>query len=411
MVLFLLLISTLADQIAVYVGNDIILLSEVRENAAFLANDPATQTVFTNTEELREYVIDELISRKMLLLEADAESITVSRDEIAHRVDQMIAGIKQRFPSEADFYKALEEQHLTVDDLRKNYEDNLRTQMIMQQLVQKKLATKIMITPIAVNKFYDEFKDSIAVLPGRAKLSHILLPIRPSEAQLQKGFERALEVYKLLLAGGDFSIIAQEFSDDENSRKKGGMLGKISRGETLEEFEQVVFNLKPGVVSQPFITRLGYHIVEVLNKGSGWVLARQILIKVNVTRADTLRTENVAKRLSELITQGADFDSLAKIYSEDPNIDLGEFYIEQLTPPFDKVVKELDEGQLSEPVLTPYGYHLIYIKEKVPERFLSLEEMRDQIYQYLYQQELQKYYAQLLEELKERTFIKIFETL
>jgi peptidyl-prolyl cis-trans isomerase SurA len=405
------LISTLADQIAVCVGNDVILLSEVKANAAFLANDPATQTVFTNTDELRKYVIDELISRKVLTLEADAESITVSPDEIARRVDQMIAGVRQRFPSEEDFYKALDEQNLTVDDLRKNYENNLRTQLIMQQLVQKKLATKIMITPIAVNKFYEEFKDSIAVLPGRAKLSHILLPIRPNEAELQEGFEKAMEVYKLLLAGGDFGIIAQEFSDDENSNKKGGMLGKINRGETLEEFERIVFSLKPGVISQPFVTRLGYHIVEVLNKGTDWVLARQILIKVEITRADTLRTENLAKKIRELIIDGADFDSLAKIYSEDPTIDLGEFYINQLTPPFDTVVKKLDEGQLSEPVLTPYGYHLIYVKEKVPERFLSLEEMRDQIYQYLYQQELQKYYTQLIEDLKEKTFIKVFETM
>lgn len=409
MFLLIFVISALADQVATYVGNDVILQSEVEENATFLANDPATQTVFSNPDELRDYVINELISRKILLLEAETESITVSQEEIAHRVDQMIEGVKERFPSEADFFKALQEQNLTVDDLKHNYENNLRTQMIMQQLVQKKLATKIMITPIAVKKFYEEFKDSIAILPGRAKLSHILLPIRPSEAQLQKGFEIALDVYKLLLAGGDFAVIAQEFSEDENSRNRGGMLGKINRGETLEEFEQIVFTLTPGVVSQPFITRLGYHVVEVLNKGTGWVLARQILIKVAVTRADTLRTKNIAKKLGDLIEQGADFDSLASIYSEDPNIDLGEFYIDQLTAPFDEVVKVLEEGQLSEPVITPYGYHLLYIKEKVPERFMSLDEIRDQIYQYLYQQELQIYYTQLLDDLKQKTFIKIFE--
>ena len=409
MFLFIFVISTLADQVAVCVGNDVILQSEVEENATFLANDPAAQTVFSNPDELRDYVIDELISRKILLLEAETESITVSQEEIAHRVAEMIESVKKRFPSEADFFKALQEQNLTVDDLKHNYENNLRTQMIMQQLVQKKLATKIMITPIAVKKFYEEFKDSIAILPGRVKLSHILLPIRPSKAQLQKGFESALDVYKLLLGGGDFAVIAQEFSEDENSRNRGGMLGKINRGETLEEFEQIVFTLKPGVVSQPFITRLGYHVVEVLNKGTGWILARQILIKVAVTRADTLRTENIANRLGDLIEQGADFDSLARAYSEDPNFDLGEFYIDQLTPPFDEVVKKLDEGQLSEPIITPYGYHLIYIKEKVPERFMSLDEMRDQIYQYLYQEELQIYYAQLLDDLKQRTFIKIFE--
>jgi peptidyl-prolyl cis-trans isomerase SurA len=411
MLVLIFIISTLADQVAAYVGNDIILLSEVEENARFLASDPASQQVFADEAELWNYVINELISRKLFLIEAEVESISVEKEEIRLRVDQMIEDVKNRFPSEADFYKALEEQGLNLDDLKYNYENNLRTQTIMQRLVQKKLATKIMITPIAVNRFYEEFKDSIAILPGRAKLSHILLPIRPSEDELKKGFERALNVYNLLMSGGDFSIIAQEFSEDENSRKRGGMLGRIKRGETLEEFEAVIFNLNPGTVSQPFPTRLGYHIAEVLNKGPDWVLVRQILIKVEITKADTLRYEDFASKLAGLIKQGADFDSLANLYSEDPNIDLGEFYIDQLTAPFDEVVKKLKQGEVSEPVLTPYGYHLLYIKEKVPEKFLTLEEMRDQIYQYLYQQELQKYYTQLIEELKQKTFVKIFETL
>ena len=408
MLILFFVISTLADQIAADVGNDIILQSEVEETANFLANEPATQKPFTNPEELRNYVINELISRKLLLIEAEVESVTVANEELINRVNQMLENVKSRFPSEADFYKALEEQNLTVDDLKKNYEDNLRTQMIMQKIVQKKLATKIMITPIAVKKFYDENRDSIAILPGRAKLSHILLPVRPGEDELKKGFEKALEVYKLLLAGGDFSTIAQEFSQDENSKNRGGMLGRVKKGETLEEFEKVVFNLKPGSVSQPFPTRLGYHIVDVLNRENDWVLLRQILIKVEVSKADTLRSEKLAQQLRDLISKGANFDSLAKTYSGDPNIDLGEFYINQLTPPFDVVVKKLDQGQVSEPILTPYGYHIVYIKEKVPERMMTFDEIRDQIYQFLYQQELQKYYTQLIEELKQKTFIKIF---
>lgn len=265
-----------------------------------------------------------------------------------------------------------------------------------------------MISPIAVKRFYEENKDSIANRPARAKLSHILMFIKPSENESRKGFEEALDVYKLLYTGGDFSVLAQEFSEDENSKYKGGMLGKIRRGETMEEFEGIVFNLKPGTISQPFPTRLGYHIVEVLNKGSDWVLLRQILIKVNVTRADTLRTERLANKLCELISEGADFDSLASIYSDDPNIDLGEFYINQLSPPVDEIVKNLEQGQLSEPISTPYGLHQMYLREKISESPLTYEELRDQIYQYLYQQEFQKYFAQLIEDLKEKTFIKIF---
>jgi parvulin-like peptidyl-prolyl isomerase len=180
----------------------------------------------------------------------------------------------------------------------------------------------------------------------------------------------------------------------------------VYKRQTIEDFEAIVFDLKPGTVSQPFPTRLGYHIVEILNKGPDWVLLRQILIKVEISRQDTLRVERQANELKELVMQGADFDSLAKQYSKDPSIDLGEFYVDRLTPPFNEVVKDMAEGEVSEPILTPYGYHLLYVREKVPQRMLSFEELRDQIMQYLYQQEVQEKYDELIGELKQRTFVK-----
>lgn len=407
MIVLIFIISTLAEQIAAYVGDDVILESELRENMRFLANDPVAQQMFTSTDELRDYVLNEIISQKLILVEAENESISVTKEEIEPRITQMIEDIKEKYPSEADFLKALQEQGLTLKDLKVNYEENLKTKLIMQKLIENKFSG-IMISPIAVKRFYEENKDSIANRPARVKLSHILMFIKPGEAESRKGFDEALDVYKLLYTGGDFSILAQEFSEDENSKYKGGMLGKIKKGETMEEFEGIVFKLKPGTISQPFPTRLGYHIVEVLNKGADWVLLRQILIKVKVTKADTLSTENFSNKLGELIDQGADFDSLAQIYSDDPNIDLGEFYINQLSPPMDEIVKNLEPGQLSEPLLTPYGFHQIYLREKISEEPLTFEELRDQIYQYLYQQDLQKYFTQLIEELKEKTFIKIF---
>jgi peptidyl-prolyl cis-trans isomerase SurA len=364
--------------------------------------------MFTTDGEVTDYVVEQLIANKLLLVEAEQESVVVVDDDVTPLVNQNIESLKGNFPSEADFFKYLEEQGINIEELRAYYHENLKSRLVMERLISKKFASKIMISPIAVRDFYDENKDSIAIVPGRVRLGHILLPILPSQEEMVSAFERATDVYKLLLTGGDFGVIAQEFSEDENSRRKGGMLGRIRRGETIEDFEAVVFDLKPGTVSQPFPTRLGYHIVEVLNRGEDWVLIRQILIKVDVTGQDTLRTRRQGERLQEMIASGADFDSLARLYSKDPNIDLGEFYIDRLTPPFNEVVREMAEGEVSEPILTPYGYHLLYIKEKVPEQTLSFEELRDQIMQYLYQQEIQKKYDDLIAELKEKTFVKKF---
>ena len=403
------LVASLADQVAAFVADDAVLWSEVAENASIFANDPVARNMFSNEVELYDYVVDQLVSNRLLLIEAEAESIVVSDDEITPLVNQNIENLKVNFPSEADFFTYLEEQNINLEELKDYYQKNLKSQMIMERLISKKFASKIMISPIAVKRFYDENKDSIATVPGRVKLAHILLPVVPGEDALMRGFERASDVYRLLMSGADFAVIAGEFSEDENSRRKGGMLGRITRGETIEDFEAVVFNLKPGIVSQPFATRLGYHIVEVLNKGQDWVLLRQILIKVGITRQDTLRTSDLAEKLCGLVRAGADFDSLAGQYSKDPNVDLGEFDMQRLTPPFDSVVRDMNEGDVSEPVLTPYGYHLLYVREKVPERMLSFEELRDRIMQYLYQQEIQKKYDELVTELKEKIFVKTFD--
>ncbi len=405
---FLFFFVTLADRIAAIVGDDIILESEINEYVSFISADPNVRRNHVDSEELRSNIVFGLISRRLLLAQAEKESITVAREEIVKRARERIESVKQRFPSEADFYKALEEQSLSVDELRKNYEDSIRTELIMQQIVQKKLAAKIMISPVNVKKFYEENADSIAIVPGRIKLAHILIAIRPSEDSLKAGFERTIEIYKLLLSGADFATVAREFSEDENSRKNGGMLGRVKRGETLEEFEKAVFSLKPGVIAQPFPTRLGYHIVEVLNRGSDWVLARQILVKVLPTRADSMRSERTGEKIRNLVKQGADFDSLAKSYSVVPEVDLGEFFIRQFTPPYDTIIARLEPGDVSEPILTPEGYHLLFVREKMPEKVLSFDEMREQIYQYLYWQEMQNLYASYIKEIETRSFIEIF---
>jgi peptidyl-prolyl cis-trans isomerase SurA len=406
-ILLLFLCTTFADQIAAYVGDEVILESEVIDNMILMASDPAVQDLGLTPDSLREYVLNELISYRLIMLEAEQESIAISNDEVEPQVNLRLDEVKNMYPSEADFLQVLEMQGLTIEDLKSSYRRNLKMQMVMDRLVFKKFSD-IAISPVAVKRFYDENKDSIAFRPGKVTLAHILLVIRPSDAALQRGYERAMEVYRLLMTGGDFSVMAQEFSDDRDSKYKGGMLGKIHRGETLEEFEGIVFQIKPGTISQPFPSRQGYHIVEVLNKASDWVLVRQILIRVSVSSADTARFEQLGERLGELIEEGADFDSLAAIYSNAAEVDIGEYYTNQLTPPLDTIIKDLEEGQLSPPLLTPVGYHLVYVREKVPSSILEFDEMKAQISQFLYGQELQKRFAQLVDELETEVYVKRF---
>jgi peptidyl-prolyl cis-trans isomerase SurA len=409
MMIFIVLFCLHADQIAAFVNEEIILESDVQANIELLTSNPAAKAMFESEEEMRTAVLNDLIAEKLIVAEAERESINVTQEEIDPRVSLIIEDVKEQYSSEAEFFEILKSQGFTVEQLRNKYAQQIKTQLIMEKLIAKK-STGIVVSPIEVKDFYEENKDSIAKRPDRVKLAHIILSIRPNENTLRKTFEEAVEVYNLLMGGGDFKVMAQEFSDDPNSKYKGGMLGKIKRGDMVEEFEQFVFSLKPAEISQPFPTRFGYHIVEVLNKGPDWVLARHILVEVSIFKSDSLRYKNVGQKLVDLVKNGVDFDSLAKLYSDAPEIDIGEYYLNTLLSPIDSIVESLEQGELSEPMLTPVGYHMIYLREKIPGKTLSFEELRDQIAEYLYRQKLQARFDQIVNDLEETTFVKVFSS-
>ena len=161
MFVFIFILSVLADQIAAYVGDDAILESTVQENMTLLTNDPVARQMFVNTDELRDYVLNELISQKLILVEAENESISVAEEEVRTIVEQRIQEIKGRYPSEADFLKDLQENDITLEELKRYNEENLRAQLIVQRLIEKKIAEKIMVSPIAVKRFYEENESNL----------------------------------------------------------------------------------------------------------------------------------------------------------------------------------------------------------------------------------------------------------
>jgi parvulin-like peptidyl-prolyl isomerase len=176
----------------------------------------------------------------------------------------------------------------------------------------------------------------------------------------------------------------------------------------------IVFSqLKPGQTSPPFPTRDGYVTVKLEDKTADRVRFRQILVRVPITRADSARARNLAAAVRKKAMAGTPFDSLARQYSQDPvTVDsggrLGEFLTAGLSPPFDKVVAGMDSGEVSEPVLSEHGYHLIKVLAKQPDKTLSYLELQDNIRNYLYQQKLSQRLEQYLDRVRGKVFVKRF---
>ncbi|MBS4014866.1 MAG: peptidylprolyl isomerase [Candidatus Latescibacteria bacterium] len=412
---FLLLIAVnalfgfqIANRIVAIVGNEIILQSELDEGIDFMKL--MTQVTVPDSE-LVDQVLDELIKNRLLLEQAKKETVDVSRAEVEDEVEKNILLLKQRFESAEQFQAALQNEGMTERILRDRYRADIRNRLISQRLLAKKGLTNINITPTEVQRFYNTFKDSIARRPGQVALAHILLIIKPSSTSETQAQNKITEIYDIILRGGDFEQVAKSFSEDKSTSQKGGYLGSIALELLQPEIQVVVNQLKSNEISPPFRTRNGYEIIKCISRKGERVELAHILVQTRLTRADTLQTQKTAQNIRSLLVKGADFDSLAQIYSDDPMSQdsggyLGEFVIAGLQEPFRSAIKDLPAGAVSEPVLSEHGYHLIKILVKQEETVLSLEEMQDQIRSYLFDQQLNERLVEYVAKIAMRTYIE-----
>ncbi|MEO0093162.1 MAG: peptidylprolyl isomerase [candidate division WOR-3 bacterium] len=397
-----------ADRIVALVGDDIILNSELQTALDFLKLQAGAE--FKLDSNLIEQILDRLIEDRLILEEAKRETITVAKSELENEVESNINALIGRFQDRTEFEKALAEEGLTERTLRERYREETRKRLIAQKLLAKKGLTTIYISPSEAKRFYKEKKDSIAFVPGVVTLAHILFRIMPSPSVEVEAQKRSLEIYDILLRGGDFDEVARSFSEDERTRKRGGYLGELKRGELFWTVESTLFALKPGEISPPVRSPMGYQIFQIASRTENSVKASHILIKVPIRRADTLRIQKLAQSVRNKLLAGADFDSMARIHSDDPETKnqggfLGQFLIKGLTPPFNSVVEKLETGEISEPILSEHGYHILKVIAKEEAKTLTFEELQDKIRNYLYQERFAQKLKDYLERVAARTFI------
>ena len=402
-----------ADSIVAAVGNQLILSSELNQAVTFLQLSQPDTT--RSDSALEEMALGHLIDDLVLEDQAGRESVEVEPSEVSAEVDASVAAAKERFGDQKRFEEALAAQGYTERALRLRYEEDARRKLLARKLMEKEGLTQIYISPSEAEKFYNENRDSIARVPGRVALAHILIAFTPNPAADSVGQRRMAEVMDVLARGGDFATVATSFSDDQVTASRGGDRGWAELAGLPPEYMIVFSQLKPGQTSPPFPTREGYLTVKLDEKTADRVRFRQILIRVPVTRSDTVRARDLAASIRRKALEGVPFDSLARQYSRDPATAdsggrLGEFLTAGLAPPFDKVVAGMDSGSLSEPVLSEHGYHVIKVLSKQPEKTLSYLELQDNIRNYLYQQRLSERLGAYLDRVRGKVFVKRFRS-
>lgn len=253
--------------------------------------------------------------------------------------------------------------------------DNYRHQLAKNYLTDKEVTAKL------VNEAYNRMKEEVHV-------AHILISCSQaaSPQDTATAYAKIDSLYKLITKGkADFAKLASEVSDDRGTRESGGDIGYMTALQTIYPFENAIYSTPVGKVSAPFRTQFGYHIVKVLDKrpSRGEVQVAHILLATPKSKGEegVAAARRRADSVETMLRQGVSFDTLVARYSEDKlsKNEMGvlqPFGAGRMVPAFENAAFALKQpGDVSAPVQTEYGFHIIRLMRKIPLKpFDSLKD-------------------------------------
>ncbi len=399
------------DKIVAVVDNEIILQSELDFQAGIYA---AQRQLDVNTPGLKQQILNSMIDDKLIYAEAELDSISVTEDEINQRIDYQINSFVQQYGSVANIEKMY---GMSIDRIKRELRDDVRKSLMSQRLQEKNFG-KTEASKRQVEEFFTLYKDSIGTIPEKVTLYHIFQNPKASDKLKKKFREKALAILDSLMAGKDFAELARKYSDDPGSAAQGGDLGFVKRGVFYPEFEEAAFKLNVGQISGIVESPVGFHIIQLIEKRGESIKTRHILIKIKADENSDLRTIDFLTELRDSVLKGnGTFQDYAKKYSEDKETapfggELGTYYINQLDKSLLDAIGKLKEGDISYPkrleyAQGTYGYHIVWLKSKVPQHVGSLTEDYPEIKKLATENEKQKEYQKWIEELKSKIYWEV----
>ena len=376
----------LLDRVASVVENKIVLMSDVVLAANAVAaqqkiNPNTSPTIYKKLlEDSRESMVEQLLIIEM----AEQDSVEILDKDVDKALNQQIENIISQTGGKEQAEAVLGKK---ISEFKRSYRDDMKGKLLAEKYTSS-LTSSISVSRGDVVDFYNTYKDSIPSFPTLYKTHHILLEIKPSEKSQKTAYEKTLNIKKEITQGLSFEEAAKKYSSDPGSKDKGGNLGYVSRGVFVDEFEKVVFTVEKNKLTDPVKTQYGYHLIEVLERTGEKVLARHILIRNEITDFDKKETYEKANKIKNSIESFDDFYKAAQEFSDDKTSNsngglLGMIDLEYYqVPEIKKVIKDINIKTISNPTLTNFGYHLIWVENikeggtpDLENNWLDLKEM------------------------------------
>jgi peptidyl-prolyl cis-trans isomerase SurA len=403
-----------ADYIVAVVNSEPITNHEVRTRALRFEQQLRQdgQAVPPRAELLR-LVLERLISERAQL--------QLARDS-GVRVDE--AMINQ---AEANFAA---QNNVTVEDLRRRlsadgipaaaFREDLRNQLLLLRLRDREVESRVRVSDLEVEQYLREQQSTDSAVELNLAQVLVAVPENAPPSQVQTLQARAETVQRRASAGEDFAALAREFSDAPGASSTGGQMGLRPADRYPELFVEAVKPLQTGAVTGVLRSGAGFHVLKVVERRAAGMQAttvtqthaRHILLRPTGNLTEVGARRRLEEFRQRVQSGQADFAALAREHSQDASAsrggDLGWVNPGTFVPEFEEALARLSPGQVSEPIVSRFGVHLIQLLDR-REAALGQREQREIVRNMLREKKLDDAYVQWAQDVRGRAYVDFRE--
>lgn len=403
-----------ADFIVAVVNSEPITNNEVQSLKLRLSKQLPPGSPAPDSKVLTQQALDQLINEKAQLQQARDNGIRIDDAEV-DQTELTIA--RQNQVSKEELYKRIAAEGLSVSAFR----EQLRSQLMISRLREREVDNRARVSDTDVEQFIQSQQagKGPAATSFDLNLAMILVavPENASDKELADLQAKALQISKRAKAGENFANLAATLSQAADKGANGGEMGLRSADRYPSLFVEGTQKLSKGDVSEPLRSGAGFHILKVLEKKQSELSnvsitqtrARHILLRLS-NELSEVAARNRLLTYKQRIQAGSDFADLARQFSQDGSAqtggDLGWASPGQFVPEFEEVMSRLRPGQISDPLVSRFGVHLIQVLERrdVP---LTLREQREMVRTQLREKKTEELYATWVDELRGRAYVEL----
>ncbi|KQP08507.1 peptidylprolyl isomerase [Pseudorhodoferax sp. Leaf265] len=401
-----------SDFIVAVVNSEPITNLEVQRRTARMAQQLRQQGGRIPTQaELSRQALESLVVERAQLQQAREAGLKVDEAAI-NLAEQNVA--RQNSIDVAELRRRIERDGMTSTQFR----NELRDQILMSRLRDRELDSRVRVSDAEVEQYLREQTEAAPAAPSEINLAQVLVavPENATPQQVAERLARAQDVEKRARAGEDFAALARSFSDGTDAAA-GGEMGLRSPDRYPELFLQATAQLPTGGITAPVRSGAGFHILKVVEKRQGGMLqsitqqhARHILLRIDAQQTEANARERLATMRRRIEAGQADFAALAQASSQDGSAaqggDLGWSNPGQFVPEFEEVLDALRPGEISEPIVSRFGVHLIQLLERRQYQ-LNPREQREVARNMVRERKMDEAYRSWLQELRGRAYVEL----